>query len=377
MKGCTRSLATLSLILLILSAVVALFLVNMRLFLFSPEVYASALSDEGVYDRLPAIVADQLGYSLTYNPCEEDPSVCEGEGPVEAGTGGPPAYFANLPEGAWESILSELIDPGWLQDQTESVLDQLFGILTGETSSDAIILSFTEVRDRIKGDAGVTAVLSVIEAQPPCTTEQLNELGQIVLEAGTSDIVLNCNPPDDVIREIEPYIHSSLEEVAGSLPTRIEIRIPETLRDAGSGAATLLSIAQAAVRYAPWVALFWLLAVSVFGVRDLRSWLGWWGTGFLMIGLSELLTALVVPPMLGWNIDRFLLDRGTSGFSPETIELVYGIFQRIVNGFLVRVMAQSGVILAIGLVMLIARMFTRPPSRGEVGRRLVEPRPQL
>ncbi|TFH31846.1 MAG: hypothetical protein E4G99_13465, partial [Anaerolineales bacterium] len=201
MKGCSRFLASASLLFFVISAVVALLLVNIRTYLLSPETYVQVLDEAGVYDDLPAIAADQLRFSLTADPCPEDPSFCEDGGALadpEAGQDGPPGYFANLPEGAWEEVLSKLIDPAWLESQFESALEQVFSILTGEPAADAIVISLVELQNRVNGEAGYQAVLSVIEAQPDCTPEQIQTLSQIVMSGGMSDAMLNCRPPEDV-----------------------------------------------------------------------------------------------------------------------------------------------------------------------------------
>ena len=377
MKGCARFLAAICLALFVVSAVIALLLVNIRSYFLSPETFSQAFGDAGVYEELPEIAADQLLYGMTFNPCLEDPALCEGEG---AGTrsigdqGGMPSYFANLPEGVWESILTELIDPSWLEEQTESILEQVFSILTEESPTDAIVISMVDLKDRIHGDGGYQAVLNALQAQPDCTVEQMQVLTQAFASQGLSDTVLNCRPPADVMTSIEPYIRSGLFEVGATLPDNVEIEIPAELRIANSDAVSALSIARAAFRYAPWIALFWLLAVTVFVVRDVGSWLGWWGPGLFMAGLAAMLMGAAFDPLLSWSLDRLMLSQGPIVIPTAMMELALKVVDRMVTGFSNRMLAQAGLMLGIGLLMLIVRFITGPRSRDPFGAPLTEPR---
>lgn len=381
MKGCARILAAICLVLFIVSAVIALLLVNIRFHLLSPETYSQAFSDAGVYEKLPGLAADQLLYGMAFNPCLADPSQCEGEG-TEAGTpgvgeGGPPGYFSNLPEDVWGSILSDLIDPSWLEAQTESVMEQVFSILTEGSTQESIVLSLVEIKDRVRGEGGYRAVLNAIQAQPDCTLEQMLEITEAFASQGLSDSVLICRPSEDVMALVEPYVRSGLAEVVETLPASVEIDIPAELRVANSGAATALSIARAAFQFAPWIALFWLLAVTVFAVRDVRSWLGWWGSGLFMTGLVTGIMGAVIGPVLGWSLDRYLLSQGPSDFSPAVMTIALDVVDSIVSGYSGRVIPQAGLILGIGLLMLIFRLLTKPRNQGQIGQSLTEPRSQV
>ncbi|TFH35697.1 MAG: hypothetical protein E4G99_06685 [Anaerolineales bacterium] len=140
---------------------------------------------------------------------------------------------------------------------------------------------------------------------------------------------------------------------------------------------TVISVIRASFLYAPWIALFWLLAVTVFAVRNVRSWLGWWGSGLFMIGFTALLFGLAFDPFLGWGVNRLVISQAQSGFSPGTMEMAINVLHRIVAGFSKPFLAQAGVILGVGLIMLMFRLFTGPRSKGEIGTKLTEPRSQI
>ncbi len=380
MKGCARFLASVALLLFIVSGALAVIFINMRLFLLVPQTYSAALNEEGVYEELPAIIADQLIYGMTYNPCLEDPDACEGEEPAQPSLengAGVPGYFADLSADDWETMLEALIDPIWIQEQIEQVLDQVFSLLTGDLETGSIVISFETIKSRIEGGAGYDALLEVMQAQPECTPEQLEEISKAILSNALSDSIIQCYLPEDIMSLAEPYIRSGLGEVVGEVPSTIEIDIPQEIYGSGR-AATGLSIARGIFRFSPWVALFWLLTVTVLAVRDLRSWAGWWGIGSFLCGLSVLAVGLSSGALLSWGLNRTLETQSLSGISPIFMSSGLRVVNRIAEGFATRLLISSGLLIGIGLVLLVIRFFSQDRSnRKQFGEPLTQPRPEI
>ena len=130
MKSCSNIIAFLLVIVFLVAAPLSILLLNVDNYLLTPGPYLQALSDEEFATRLPGIVAEQLQYSMTYNPCLENPQDCEdnGRSPTEGDVeeGGPPAYLRNLSVEQWQTILAVLLEPSWLEGQSEEVLTTLF-----------------------------------------------------------------------------------------------------------------------------------------------------------------------------------------------------------------------------------------------------------
>jgi hypothetical protein len=374
MKGYARVLAAISLFLFILTATVALTLVNIRLFLLSPETYSQAFKLEGVYDEIPAIAADQLRYSMSFNPCFKNPELCEKEGTQDNSLGGLSRYLVNVPAQVWESVISVLIDASWVEDQIEAVLGQFFSILMEEAPSDAIVISLEDIKNRIEGNTAYQAIVDVMSTQPECTVDQITALIQALTSEDFNDAIVRCNPPMEVLQLVEPYVRSGLEEIVGMLPSRVVIEIPPELNSPRGSTATILSIFRGLFRYAPWIAAFWLLALSIFIVRDLRSWLGWWGIGLFMTGFSTLAIGLTLGQLVGWSQDRIDLSQTASDFSPTLMSAAMRVADNIMNDFSLRLLTQAGILLGVGLLMIIIRMIARPGSNGQIGTRLIGPR---
>jgi hypothetical protein len=73
----SKSIAVVFAILLVISAVLAILLVNIERKMFDANLYKGALAEQQVYARLPEIVGNLLTTSLSYNPCAENPLLCE------------------------------------------------------------------------------------------------------------------------------------------------------------------------------------------------------------------------------------------------------------------------------------------------------------
>src|SRR3990172_12761275 len=82
-------------VLFVVTAVIALPLFNVGLHLFSPGVYKRALDQQGIYDRLPAIAAEQL-----YTQAHYARPALEAGGETQEATpepdSGPPSPSENL-----------------------------------------------------------------------------------------------------------------------------------------------------------------------------------------------------------------------------------------------------------------------------------------
>ncbi len=175
LSACARLLAGFFAILFIITALISLLLINAERHFVDPELYKRVLLEERVYDSLPQLLSTQISAGMTYNPCAEDPSACEGEDVSEGDEGGPPDYFKNMDAEQWELLLEEILSANWLQAQTESVIDQLFVFLDSDDPTPNITISLSDIKSRLMGRNGVATVLKIFEAQPTCTQDQLRE----------------------------------------------------------------------------------------------------------------------------------------------------------------------------------------------------------
>ncbi len=127
----SKSIALILIVLFVVTALLSLLLFNVERQLLNPGLYKRALAEQNVYERFPELVSEEMVRVGTYNPCAERPDDprCVGEGPPPDSDGGGGNGSAQLGKfldrEGWESILTLLFQPQWLQAQTESAIDQL------------------------------------------------------------------------------------------------------------------------------------------------------------------------------------------------------------------------------------------------------------
>lgn len=366
LRGCSQTIAAILAILFVIVAVIVLMLFNIERGLLRSELYKDALVENGLYERLPGLLAKQQVHSMSYNPCAEDPSQCEGAGPEGDGDGegdgqggGPPEFFRNLSEEDWERLIDGIIPKDWLQTQVEGVLDQLFTVLeTGDVES-GLVISMVGLKQHLAGDDGMQAVLELIRAQPACTEEELLMISQLEINMSSVSTLLTCNPPPEVLDTFLPALRPILDEITSGI--RDETNILDALGEAGTGAIDFRSIGftRLVIRLSPLLPLVLLLLVTLFGVRSLKGFFLWWGIPLLIVGVISFSGSLMVPFLIDWGITMYGSASLPAGFSPEFLTLGFDLV-RFVLGSLARAIGRQAAIIGIaGLGFVIASFFIK------------------
>ncbi len=236
-----------------LSAVAALLSVSFHQELLVSSTYKNALANQQFYTRLPAIVAEQLVLGLDGNLCTDNPLRCGNakpelvscfktslgerrygvlaagvEAPADeesqkmqacidqlqpdvqtsnAGNAGVLSFFRLIKAKDLEKVITPLLQPGEMKPLADSFLDQFFSYLNGEQAS--ITLDLTGIKTSLKGPGGFETLLTIIQSQPQCTFQQLEDMLVITL-TGKGNLVL-CNPSTDLLNVLTPFIQSTLD----------------------------------------------------------------------------------------------------------------------------------------------------------------------
>ena len=378
LSGCSKTIAALAAILFVITALVVLLLFNVEYMLFRPDVYKDAMAEEGFYEQLPGLMAEQLRYGMAYNPCAEDPTVCEGDGqPPGEGEGGPPAFFENLTDEDWQRLLSGLIPPNWLREQTESVIDQLFAMLDTGASDAGILVDMRGLKAHMLGPQGVQAILGLIRAQPRCTDEQMLQLAQLEIDMSTVSQLLECSPPPEFVDGLIPEIRPILEEIVGGM--KDEADLLASLKGEGEGEGEGASagdreggmnletfqLVRLAIRLSPLLPLMLLLMVTLFGVRSLKGFLQWWGIPLLIVGLIALACSSLVPLLVDWGITAYGSTLLPGGISPELVGLVFDLVSFVLRSVAGLIALEAGVLAVVGFVFVIVSLFVRKRRKPE------------
>ena len=362
MTTCSRLLGVLFVILFLLSAPVALILFNLDSYVLSPEPYIQALDEDLFRERLPAVISSQIKHSLTSTLCPEDPMACADGSP--GGSSSTPSYLSGLDESQWQRILDALLDPAWMQNQAEVVLQAVFHNLEPGVEPVAIQVSLTDVKSRLGGDVGLTLVRDLLAAQPACSSEQIQELISVQADGGDIGSLLSCNPPPDMLTAIEPELRQALAGAAASLPASVELDGLEQLMqfnpvEGGEQAGPDLSQVRLWMRYSPLVPLFFLLLVVLFVVRSMPDFGRWVGFPIFVVGLSMSVMMFLLPGMLDWLIDTQNLQSLPGALSATTSDFVLDFVRDVGRSASIRIGLQALFLFVLGGSLILLGRLTR------------------
>jgi len=412
----SKTIAVFFAVLFVITAVLVILLFNLERKMFSATLYKSALADQQIYERLPEIVGTLLTTSISYNPCAENPLLCEEipdelracyiqklgqeryvalasgqEKPTEAemqaiqpcldkygsettpatgeqpsgespNQGGMPPFMKNLKASDWGAILSILVPPNEMKVMTENILDQVFAYLNGETDSASI--SLVTLKERLAGQAGKDAILQLLAAQPPCTEEQLTKM--FVGAPGEGEGMVMCAPPAETLNLIMLQLQNQLTALVAQIPDKAVIIEPSTPSSPASDGGPLgsdpiatLRTVRLALRLSPLLPLGLLLLVTLFGVRTLKGWMRWWGIPFFFAGAIALVPGAAAKPALNWAWYNFVISRIPPIITTEITDIGHNLAVYIVHSLSEQIILQSLILLVIGLAAWIGSYFIK------------------
>lgn len=368
--------------LFVLSSVAVLILYFPINQLLNPDFYKENLANHQIYQRVPEYIAQSLATGTTQDRCRQDPDLpnCsdqEGATEEQTPTEGPPIYFLILNQQEWEAVLNDLIDPAWLQTQTESIIDQVFHILltAPDPLNTSIRISLIDMKSRLAGEEGTQAFLNILDAQPDCSFDQVLSLLQLGLGLPSTIDSILCRPPDYVITELTPIVQSFLINAVKLIPEELHINPFDTFFETSSiesypspGTPSIpdqiqtLRTTRKAISMSPMVPLLFIFLVTVFAVRSLRDFLLWWGISFLSAGLITLILAISVLPLRYWAfINIFPPDRNALlWFSTFLIDLGFeDIIREMTSELIMSIIIPAGLISLFGFLLLLGLLFIK------------------
>ena len=326
-----KFLAAICAVLFILSSVVVLLLFNIERKAFDAATYKQAFENQGLYQRIPALLGTTLANSISQNP------------------NAIPLIKA-LTVSDWETNISTLLPPEELKVVADNALDATFDYLNGKT--DSAVISLTPLKTHLVGDSGLRVVIQFLSLQPACTPEQLSQMalgllgGQITL----------CNPPEEAMGLMAPFIQAQLQAMTTLIPDQVAF-IPSTLSNTPNDPRLKLNTVRSAIKLTPFIPVLLLFGVTLFAVRSLRDWLLWWGWPFILTGVTGALVALVGSPLIGWILQLLIQNQGTI-FIPPILAASIGETTSAVARQMRAPVAIEGFMLGlIGLGMVVMALF--------------------
>ena len=299
---------------------------------FSSVTYKKAFENQNLYQRMPGILANVITTVVTQNP-------------------NLPTFVKTLTVSNWEATISSVLPPQELKVITDEALDSIFDYVNRRL--DSVVISVIPLKHHLIGPAGVEVVKQILRAQPACTPEQLQAIALGFLTGG--DILL-CSPPEDVVALLTPVIESQIQVLSVAIPDQITL-VPEGLSGTPNDPRLRLNNLRLILLLSPLLPVTFLIAATIFAVRDLKGWLNWWGWPLMLTGMGSLLLAWLGSPIVGLIVRGFIQIQGASFIPPILLSTLQETASSVTSEILFPV-AIGGLILAVlGFTMAVAALF--------------------
>lgn len=328
-----QGLAALVGIVFIIVTVVILIALPAETQLFSPNAYKRALASRDLYERLPSLLTS-VPISASDDP-END------------------ARY--LTSADMEVIYREILPPESTQSLLEEIIDQVLGYYNSTDPAAKIEVSMVDLKARLAGESGDRIMRQIVSSWPPCTEAE----NQTWREAMTSETVEmpECSPSPDVLDEVTPRLGQVFDEMAASIPDIVDMTpkyIP-TPGATGQDPRPTLMMIRWGIKFSPLISVFLLALVTLLAVRSRRSFFGWWGALFLIVGVVTFLLAamsgLMVEWVIGEMLDQFASQSETGG---DVMVIFLEIVRYILRGTGIQISILAGLSGLMGLVMVVA-----------------------
>jgi hypothetical protein len=347
--------------LFVLTTVLAILLTALNGQIFNASLYKNALLDRNIYARMPEIVAAVITRGNLSNACSQDllscaigsaslklqgcltnalgtdaykeigsgsrkPTIPELQlakpcldqyGPGQAystQTGesgnGMPTFLQNLTSADWQRLLTILLPPDALKTMTESALDQSFTYLNG--GEESIYIPLDSLKQSLLSPSGAALFLQVLNSQQPCNEQDLSQL----LTGTSIGGLVFCKPPEVILPLVNVVVPELLKTVVPQIPDKVFIIHPPRpgaplpgSGPFGSDPISTLHIIRLFIRLSLVIPVLFLLLVTLFAVRNFKSWMLWWGIPVFAAGMISVVLGIAIVPAFNITWTWFIASR--------------------------------------------------------------------
>jgi len=280
-------LAILCAIAFVVVGTASLLLFNIERRAFDSTTYKQAFEQQGLYNRMPAILASAIEQMIAQNPNAYP-------------------FLKELTVEDWQSTIASILPAEDVRALTDSALDSTFDYLNQR--SDSVAITLIPIKARLAGPSSMDIVNQFLSTQPACTIEQLQQMALGFLGGS----IALCNPPPEALGLIAPFIQGQLQAVIANFPDQVTL-VPMADSGTPNDPRLKLHVVRSAIRFSPFLPLLLLLSIALFVVRSIHDILVWWGWPLAITGFGSAIIALVGAPIIGLFL-QFAIQR--QGFIP-------------------------------------------------------------
>lgn len=226
-----------------LLTVLAILLTNIARQLMTPDLYKEALREQRVYERMPRIFAEQIVLSIRFNPCSENPLLCENASPqfkdCVRRTLGNERYESLTSGGAYPSRAElQLIQP-CVQQYGANLTLPAINVGPGENPLPTAPPEVQACARQALGDSTYDAIFA---EQRLATEEERQQIADCFQQAGLAvttepaprylqnltvtnweEIILAIMPPEELQRLVEDALDQIFSFLSGQ---RLQVSLP-------------------------------------------------------------------------------------------------------------------------------------------------------
>lgn len=331
METLQKPLAYSCAILFVITAVIALFFFNFDRSAFTAKTYQLAFARDDFYHKLPGVMADAMTSANADQ--SQFPVVMQGMG-----------------RDAWETFFRSLLPPETLRVMGDEVLNSTFAYINMQ--ADSAQLTLIPLKASLVGDAGVQAVLSLLGTLPACTFDQIAQMTLGLFSGGQIQL---CNPPAELYPMLTPIIQGQLQFTAAAIPDQITIISAPPQDDPRQQ----LLDARFFMRFTPMFPIGFLLGLTLFAVRSVKSWLTWWGIPFFVTGSLAFVISLIGAPLFGAVFQRVLANRMSNYLPPLLLDYSADLASIMLKALLNPISWQGLLLLLLGFGMSVIGYFVK------------------
>ncbi len=356
-SGFKRSLSIFLVIVFAGSTVFAVLAFNAEVLLLNPDTYKKAVNSQGIYSRLPGLIAQQLMHTKTYNACADNPANCA-ENNLYFST--VPTYMQILDTAGWEYILTLILPQQWLKVQGESLIDQFFAALK-ENNAQQLVIASGELRATLTENHYRLIAQALLATAAPCSNDELNTLANIDLGQSSQAIPV-CIPTEELRPVIETEVQALLVETAQTIPDQIGIDLaifPEPQESGSQDPSQGFRNLRLAFLLSPLLPITLLAVIALINGRSWSSLLLWWGIPLLSGGLLVLILAALMLPVVHYGLNSILIPLIPGVIDDNLVQVLASVFQNIANRYTFWIGLEAGGLFLTGGGMILFSFITR------------------
>ncbi len=301
--------------------------------LFNPKVYKQALTSQGLYERLPSLLATI---------------------PLSSSSDDPENDARYLKSDDMEVIFSELLPKETTQSLMEEIIDQTLTYYNSTDPQAKIQVSMVDLKTRLGGESGDRVMRQIVSSWPSCTETQ-NQTWREALDSDTVEMP-KCSPSQDILDDATPKLGKAFDDMVADIPDVADMTPKYVLEPGATGAdpRPTLMVVRWIIRLSPLLSVFLLALVTVLAVRSRRSFFGWWGALFLIVGVVTFLLAAISGLMVEGMIGAMASEMSSQAQEGGELVLAFmRVISYVLRGVGIRISIMAVLSGLMGLTMIV------------------------